>query len=127
MPDFNGRKATAFVPDSIAGGKVAGQAMTDDGVTRRFTAMIYDIAKNSYDDLNSGLSSSILLAEDGSVLSVNGRAPSIVSGKVTTDLPIGKGEYQVRNFSRDGRSAAGYSVFSVNNKTGNEPVRWRCR
>ena len=128
LPKVHGRQATMFWPESIGGGMVAGQLVFDDKTSRRFAAMTYDIGANSYRDLNAGLSSSILLAADGSVLSVTGSAPSIVSGRVTTDLPIDEGrEYQVRHFSRDGRSAAGYSVFSVGNKTGNEPVRWRCR
>jgi hypothetical protein len=57
-----------------------------------------------------------------------GTTASIVAGAVTTRLPVTKGrEYQVSNFSDDGRSAAGYSVYPVGDKVGNEPVAWRCQ
>ncbi|MCA2211432.1 hypothetical protein [Jidongwangia harbinensis] len=128
LPEVNGKKAILFSPESIGAGTVAGVAVFDDGETRTFATLTYDIATNRYERLDAGQGSSILLSADGAVLSVNGRSPSIRSGKVTTDLPIDAGrEYQVRAFSRDGRSAAGYSVYSVANKVGNEPVRWRCR
>lgn len=128
LPTVNGRKATAFWPDSIGGDLVAGRAVFDDEDSRSFASMTYNIRTDSYETLAANIGSPLLLAEDGSMLGATGTTPSIVSGTTTTTLPVEQGkEYHVTGFSDDGRRAAGYSVYSEGEKVGNEPVTWRCQ
>lgn len=130
LPTVNGRKATAFWPESIRNGRIAGRAVFDEENARHFTSMTYDVRTDTYSPVDAAFGADVLIADDGTVLGVTATGPTIIpaSGKGITTLPSTKGkEYDLRSFSSDGRQAAGYSHFATGEKVGNEPIVWRCR
>lgn len=128
----DGKRATAFAPQSISNGWVSGNAILETPDSTSFTPVRYRIATGEYETFSTEIWQAGAVSADGWTVGEGRNSPVVADGARTAVLPVygakskqpGDTSYDIRAISADGHVVIGYKAGP---DLGNDPLMWTCR